>query len=350
MVILALAMRCLVVGVLVAGACGASHQATPGDGSNPIDGPTSTGSDAGVDAAWDWQPLISNTWTEAAGQSNVRCTLVPITQEMWIDGFRPAAAMNPANDHQFVIVTPNSGGCGSMLDRPLYSQDELVYAAGLGSDVSEAQFTLPAGLAVHLTPTNLAGQSLYLILYDHIANEGTSAVSDTSSIEVHVVADPTTVAHEVDMVLGGNGEFTVPTGDTPMTVDGPCTPTTAAGYQWHLVGVWPHMHESGQHVTVSIAGQATPIYDAAYDYQHEGTHLVRDTLVDTGAELDVRCTLANANPVALSYDEIMPEPDGRTVCWTGLYKYPTGTDPNLATHTPVGPEACVVGSRYQYPR
>jgi len=335
-------MRCLVVGVLVAGACGASHQATPGDGSNPIDGPTSTGSDAGVDAAWDWQPLISNDWMEAAGQSNVRCKLVPITQEMWIDGFRPAAAMDPTNDHQFVIVTPDTTGCGNMVDRPLQPEDELIYAAGLG----DAQLAFPTGTAVHVTPKNAANQNLNLVLYDHLSNEGSAAVSGTSAIEVHYVADPTTVAHEVDMVLGGNGAtWNVPANDQPTPITGQCFPTTAAGYQWHVVAVWPHMHESGQHVTVSIssAGQTTPIFDAAYDYQHEGTYVVPDTLVDTGAELDVRCTLANANPVALSYDEIMPEPDGKTVCWTGIYKYPTGTDPNKTGHTPYGPEACVTG-------
>jgi len=338
-------MRCLVVGVLVAGACGASHQATPGDGSNPIDGPTSTGSDAGTaDAAWDWQPLISNNWTMAAGQSGIKCMIMPITQEMWIDGFRPAAAMDPANDHQFVIVTPDSG---CLLDRALNPEDELIYAAGLG----DAQLALPTGTAVHVTPKNAANQSLNLVLYDHIANEGSSPVSGTSAIEVHYVADPATVAHEVDMVLGGNGSmWNVPANDQPTSITGQCFPTTAAGYQWHVVAVWPHMHESGQHVTVSIAGQTTPIFDGGYDYQHEGTYVVPDTLVDTGAELDVRCTLANANPVALTYDEIMPEPDGKTVCWTGLYKYPTGTDPNTATGTAYGPEACVVGSPAQYKR
>ena len=341
-------MRCLVVGVLVAGACSASHEAAPGDGSHPIDGPVSTGSDAGTaDAAWDWQPLISNNWSMAAGQSGIKCETMPITQEMWIDGFRPAAAMDPANDHQFVIVTPDTG-CDVM--RPLNPEDELIYAAGLGSDASDAQLAFPAGIAVHVTPKNAANQSLNLVLYDHISNEGATPITGTSAIEVHTVADPTTVVHEVDMVLAGQSNFMAPANDAPYTTTpGACFPTTADGYQWHLVALWPHMHESGTHLTVSIAGQATSVYDADYHYQHEGTYLLPDTLVDTGVELDVSCTLTNANPVALTYDEYIPEPDGKTVCWTGLYKYPTGTDPNKTGHTPYGPEACVAGTGVSLP-
>ena len=341
MVILGLVMRCLVVGVLVAGACGASHELPPGD-SKPIDGPTSTGSDAGgVDAAWNWQTLITNNWSVLAGRSGITCTTIPITQEAWIDGFRPAGPMDPANDHQFVIISPNATCSGT---QPLGQDDELIYAAGLGS----ADLELPAGTAVHLVPGT--STPLNLMLYDHVVNDTGATIDGTSAIEAHYVIDPTTVVHDVDMVLGGEGTLSVPANNQPTQATGPCLPTSGTpGYQWHLVALWPHMHESGTHVTVGIQGQ-TPFFDEAYDYQHERTYTIPDTLVDTGAQLDVTCTLQNANPSTLTYGEFLPEAQGNTVCWTGLYKYPTGTNPSTAPGTYYGPEACVSSSPTQYKR
>jgi hypothetical protein len=331
-------MRCLVVGVLVAAACGASHELPPGDG-KPIDGPATTGSDAGVDAAWTWQTLITNTWTMPANASGISCHTIPITQEAWIDGFRPAGPMDPANDHLFVMITSSSSCSGT---QPLGPSDELIYAAGLGM----ADLELSAGTAVHVAPGT--SSTLYLKLYDHVSNETSSPISGTSAIEAHYVADPTTVVHDVDMVLGGLGSFSIGAGTDAVKV-GQCTPTTTPGYQWHLVALWPHMHESGTHVSVGFQGQ-TPFFDEAYDYQHERTYTIPDTLVDTNALLDVSCTLQNANPVTLTYGEFVPEAMGNTVCWTGLYKYPTGTDPSTAPGTFYGPEACVVSSPSQYRR
>ncbi len=328
-------MRPLFVGVLVVGACGASHELPPSDTPPTIDAPAPVGDTP--DAGWSWQSLISNNWSMPSMTAGIRCSTLPITQEMWIDGFRPGADMNAENDHQFVIVTSDSSCLG---DRALESVDELIYGVGLGSN---GQLELPAGTAVHVVPSTTS-TPLYLMLYDHIANETTSTITGTSSIDVHFVADPTTVAHDVDMVLGG-GTFSMPANDPSYAVNGPCQPAVSDGYQWHLVALWPHMHESGMHATVEVGG--TTVLDTAYSYLDEQTYVVPDTLVDTNAVLDVGCSLMNANAFALNYGEIQPEmcatPPCSSVCWTGLYKYPTGTDPSSAMGVPHGPEACVKG-------
>ena len=314
-------MRPLVVGVLVAGACGASHELPPKDGPPPmIDAPMTD--DGTGDAAWSWQSLISNSWSMIApptgtpAEAGISCSTLPITQEAWIDGFRPAGDMSPENDHQFLIVTSNPACSG---DRLLGAGDELIYGVGLGSN---GQLQLPAGTAVHVVPSTTT--PLYFMLYDHIVNETTSKITGTSTIEVHYVDDPTTVAHDVDMVLGGGTFSMLPANDPSYAVNGPCAPTQSPGYQWHVVALWPHMHESGTHATVTIG--ATTILDTAYSYLQEQTYAIPDTLLDTNAELDVTCTLANAHPFTLSYDEVKPESEGFSVCWTGLYKCPTGTE------------------------
>jgi len=330
-------MRPLVVGVLVLGACGSSHELPPDDSPPMIDAPAA-GSDATPsDAAWSWQSLISNDWTMPMQDAGIRCSTLPITQEMWIDGFRPGTAMSPANDHQLLIVTANTTCSGT---QPLGTDDELIYAVGLGSN---GQLELPTGTAVHLVPSTTS-TPLNLMLYDDIANETASTITGTSSIEVHLVDDPTTVAHDVDMVLGGDDLVAPANGQ--YVANGPCAPAVSTGYQWHLVALWPHMHESGTHATVTVGG--TTVLDTAYSYLQEQTYVIPDTLVDTGAEVVVGCTIDNTYAQELTYGEVAPEsevftgppPYRNTVCWTGLYKYPTGTDPS---GSPKGPEACVTG-------
>jgi hypothetical protein len=122
-----------------------------------------------------------------------------------------------------------------------------------------------------------------------------------------------------------------------------CEPAVTAGYEWNIVGLWPHLHESGQHVNVAIAG--TNILNTDYTYVNEQTYMVSAT-VDAQQDLSVTCTLQGST--ALSYDELKPESAGGTVCWTGIYKWPTGNDPSTATGLTYGPETCVQGAPEQW--
>jgi hypothetical protein len=296
-----------------------------------MDGDAST-----ADAAWSWSPAISDDWSlgPAAGsaRASIACVSVPITQEMWIDGFRLGSDNSDDDDHQLLLVSPSPVENGLCTVQPLPSNNELIYAAGLGTN---SELALPAGTAVHVTPA-----MGYLVLYDHLVNATTSAITGTTTIEIHQVADSSTVAHDVDMVLGGQGTLAI--SPTNQTQTGPCHPTETAGYQWHVIGLWPHMHDSGTHATVSVGG--TPILDTDYSYLDEHWYAVPESqqLVDTGAELDVTCTMAKVT-TTLGYNEIQSESQGYTVCWTGIYKWPTGTDPSTAQGVPYGPEVCVDG-------
>jgi hypothetical protein len=300
-----------------------------------MDGDAST-----ADAAWAWSTAITNSWSlgaAAAGmtRASIACVSIPITQEMWIDGFRLGADNSDDDDHQLLMVSPSSVENGACTVQPLPSSDELIYAAGLGSN---SELALPAGTAVHVTPS-----MGYLVLYDHLVNDTTSAITGSTTIEIHQVADPATVAHDVDMVLGG-GPSSLMISPTHQTQTSFCTPTQTAGYQWNVIALWPHMHDSGTHITVSVAGAAAPILDTDYSYLDEHWYPIPEAqqLVDTNAELDVTCTMAKVTGT-LGYDEIKSESQGDTVCWTGIYKWPTGTDPSTAQGVPYGPEVCVDG-------
>jgi hypothetical protein len=292
------------------------------------------GDASSADAAWAWSPAITDPWSlnslgSAGPAATIRCMSVPITQEMWIDGFRLGSNNADDDDHQLLLVSPVSVENGEC---ELSSSDELIYAAGLGAN---SELALPAGTAVHVTPS-----MGYLALYDHLVNDTTSTITGSTTIEIHQVADPATVVHDVDMVLGGMGSFTI-TPSAPTTT-GHCYPTHTAGYQWNVIALWPHMHESGTHVSVAVEGASAPMLDTNYSYLDEHWYPVPEAqqLVDTNAVLDVTCTMANAT-TALEYGEIQPESQGQTVCWTGIYKWPTGTDPSMATGVTYGPEDCV---------
>src|SRR5262249_13863934 len=158
---------------------------------------------------------------------------------------------------------------------PFQSDDanaEVVFATGLGSN---SALELPTGTAVHLVPGSRS--PLYFKLYGHLVNETGSAISGTNGIEVHQVADPSPVAHDVDMVMDGMGSFSI-AAQQSMTVSGACFPTSAApGYQWHIVGLWPHMLESGTHVSVTIG--STAILDTDYSYLDERNYVIPETVV-----------------------------------------------------------------------
>ena len=334
-------MRALVVGVLVVGACGSHGAAGTSDAANPADvAAIADGAAPDGAASWSWQSLVAESWTAPAPSYNLNCAQIPITQEMWIDGFRPAAGMGAGNDHQIALVTQVATPDGDCSSRPLEDGDQLIYASGLGSN---EELRLPAGTAVHLVP-GTAAQPNYVMLYSHVSNETGATLTGTSGVDVHVVADPTTVAHDVDMILGGQAAFNVPDDDAAHVVPALCSPAAAAGYQWHLVAVWPHMHESGTHATITIEDASltpiTTVLDTDYSYANEQFYPANDALVDTGDTIAFQFTMQNAGAKALTYNELLPESVGYTLDWAGIYKYPTGDDASSGAH---GPEACVRG-------
>ena len=324
------------VGVGVAallGACGGHAGEGPPIGDGPqraIDAPSSIDTTTPTADAWQWQTLITNDWSQSPSGPIISCAWMLVQQDMWIDGFR-SSAMTEDNDHQFLILTTDPS-CST--GRALEKTDELLYGAGLGQN----EVDLPAGTAAHVSPSMLVNgtpQTTYLMLYDHLA-EGTG--SGASSVDVHVV-EQANVQHDVDLMLAGQGNINVPTVEpAPST----CLPAISSGYEVNIVGLWPHMHESGQHVTVAVGG--TNILDTDYTYSNEQTYMQSAT-VGSMQNLSVTCTLQSAT--TLTYGELKPESAGNTVCWTGIYKWPTGADTAALDY---GPEQCVQSSPSQYPQ
>jgi len=325
--------------VLLLGACGGHAGDGPPVGDGPqhtIDAPSSIDSSTPTADAWQWQTLITNNWSQSSTGPIISCATMIVQQDMWIDGFR-SSAMTEDNDHQFLILTtdPSASSSSCNQGRELEADDELLYGAGLGQN----EVDLPTGTAVHITPAAKNAQGVlsqtYLLLYDHL---DTGTGSGASSVDVHVV-EQANVQHDVDLMLAGQANFVMPATPPPASS---CFPAVSPGYEWNIVGLWPHMHESGQHVTVSIAG--TNILDTAYTYANEQTYMQAAT-VGTEQNLSVTCTLQSTT--TLTYGELKSESAGNTVCWTGIYKWPTGNDPSTETGLGYGPETCVTGSPNQ---
>jgi hypothetical protein len=319
------------LGVVVLGACGAHSGEAPPTGDGPqhaIDAPSNSIDSNTTADAWQWSTLITNDWSQASNAPTISCKTMLVQQDMWIDGFR-SSAMTEENDHQFLILTPNSTCPGNNY---LFGEnDELLYGAGLGAN----EVDLPAGTAAHVTPTimvNGTPQTAFLMLYDHL-DAGTA--SGASSIEVHTV-EQASVQHDVDLMLAGQGTINMPTEPASST----CIPAAASSYTVNVVGLWPHMHESGQHVTVSVAG--TNILDTDYTYANEQTYMQSATITSQ-QNLSVTCTLQSS--ATLTYNELKPESAGGTLCWTGIYKWPTGSDPVAFNY---GPEECVTNGPEQF--
>ena len=290
--------------------------------------------------------LITSTWSMPGQDWGNFCAIQPITQEMWIDSFRLGSATDPTNDHQLLYVTSTPpASCAPQLD----DTDSIIYGAGDagGSGNPLQEVDLPANMAVHLLP----GTSL--VLNSHIDNSapGTTTVNGESVIEAHAIENPNPAQlTAVDMVLAGDAQLDVPANmpappaqNSLYQVTGTCYPTAMASEQWHIVMLWPHMHQSGRVATVSIehAGASTTILnDSNYSISTDSYYVpVANGLVDTGDELNVECSLTNQHNFALDQDgETMPDSQGGALCWTGVYKWPAGYNQNVTS-----PYGCVVG-------
>lgn len=293
--------------VVVLAACG--NPAATGD-----DAMTDGGSGDGSmgDAGDGWTTLIERSWTQIAASESFQCRQIRIPQDMYISGFR--AVTPTGTHHEIVSITTGSTLVGDYPCTPtaLSNNPGMLYAAGIGSTDSN----FPPGVALKVP----AGT--YVQLYIHVFNASDASLTQTSGVQVKL-ANPADVLHEADMMFGGRRSFTIPYTDppTPYHVLADC----GAPEDWHIVGLWPHMHDLGVHQNVAVRRASVVIntlLDTDYSYLDEKSYAM-DVTVTASDRVGFDCTFLNTtgNPVGAS--------DGQNgeMCFTGFYKWPAGGDP-----------------------
>ncbi|HTL37867.1 MAG TPA: hypothetical protein VL326_32270 [Kofleriaceae bacterium] len=292
---------------VVLAACG--H---PGSGGDP-DGNTND-ADGMTDGGDAWKMLISRQWSAIAGSEEFDCRGQQVTEDMYISGFR---ALAPSGTHHTLLTidTDHSAPVGNFDCNGLNIADAepLLYGGGLGTN----DFLFPQGVAIKIP----AGS--WLQLYLHIENTSDATETETSGVEVQTVP-ASDVVHEADMFFVGKRMFTVPEN---MTVGAPVASgtyslTTSCGSvgDWHILGMWPHMHEHATHQKVAItrAGNtmSTPL-DIAFDFKEQRNYAM-DFVVPANDRFELTCTWLNDTGY------VLPSGDsaGAEMCYAGAYVYP----------------------------
>jgi hypothetical protein len=291
--------------VLAVGACGG------GNGNPATDGNNGSGSDAplGPDGATadGWTPLISRTWTLAAGATNTyKCTRIKAANEMWVAGFRAAS---PAGTHHSVLTISTTNTQTGDYDCSAGSLDnQMLYAAGVGTD----DLAFPPGVAMHIA----AGT--YINLNLHLFNATDQMMADTSGVLVKIVAQAD-VVNEADMMFSGKAPFTLTAGTGPQEVIGGCSAPT----DWHIFTLWPHMHQIATHQkwTYTPSGGATvTLLDDDFVFTEQKNYPIPDTVIPSGARIETTCTYVNTTGHSVSFGD----GSDKEMCFTGMYKYPAG--------------------------
>ena len=296
-------MRALLAAVLVLAACGSS-----GSPSATTDGSGSGSGSGDGSVAPGWTTLISRTWSVNPGTYDVyKCRRIQIPTEMWITGFR---ALSPLGTHHEVLTVSSSGQQTGDYDCSAGSLDfQMLYAAGVNTD----DLLFPAGDAVHVQ----AGQ--YINLNLHLFNVSDNPISGESGVLVQTIP-ASQVVHEIDMTFSGTLSINIPSDGQPHTAQGGCT----ADKDYHVFALWPHMHQTGVHQTLSVthAGTPTNLLDTDYMFTEQRNYPMTDTVIAQGDQISTTCTYVNNTGNTLTFGESSTE----EMCFTGIYKYPAGSN------------------------
>ncbi|MFT3699184.1 MAG: hypothetical protein QM831_38915 [Kofleriaceae bacterium] len=295
-----------VLGLLVA--CG-------GGGGNPNTGDDDVQPDAAAPDAYvppGYQMLISGDWTLPAPTSGsvemYKCVKLKVPQDMWINSFRSLAPTG--SHHEVLTITDTASQLGVVTDcspNESLMDKEMLYAAGVGTD----DFTFPDGVAIHLT----AGT--YINLNLHLFNASDNPLTGTSGVLVKTV-DQASVVNEAAMVFGGRLPFTIPAAAQPYQVTGTCS----AAADFHIVALWPHMHQIATHQSIQLNG--TMLLDTDYSFTDQKNYPIADTLVKASDTLTTTCTYMNTTGAAVSFGEYTED----EMCFSGMYRYPPSNSAN----------------------
>ncbi len=258
-------------------ACGSSGEAVPTPDAQPSG----------------WQPLITKAWQlDPASETTSDLQLVTIESEIFAGGIRPIA---PIGTHHTVLAK----GAGD------FSGVNIVYASGVGTN----ELMFPPGVGMRLDAGMLLGLQL------HIFNTSEQPLTGTSGVEIFHV-DPSAVTEQVDLLLAGPSELSLPPGEK--TVSHTCTVTE----RQTLFALFPHMHQLGTHfkTTVTVGGETRVLHDAPYDFSEQAFLPVEPIVLEPGDQVTSECTFFNTTADTVEWGESSTT----EMCFSILYRFPAG--------------------------
>ena len=270
---------------------------------------------AAGDAAGDgFVSLVTADWSLASTEEQYLCVRKTVTEDTWVDAFR---GIDPPGTHHNVVGIQTNGlpdatfACG-----PFDVGTRMLYAEGLGSE----GITMPPGVAIKIN----AGEQVLLNL--HVFNLDDGALTGTSGVEMHTVAEAD-VVHEAEVILAGKTVgLEVPEGAS--TQRGTCT---MAG-DVSVFAVFPHMHQLGVHMTTTVepvTGEPFTLLDVPYDFEAQRyTPLSPIVELREGDRLQVDCGYQNDTGGTV----LVGESSDEEMCFTGVYRYPRLIADPICTH------------------
>ncbi len=249
----------------------------------------------------DWQTLISGDWSLAPGSESYTCVVATVPEQMYIHAIRPT--VSPGTHHTVLTRAGASQPDGTFDCDAGTNGQNMLFGSGVGTE----PFALPPGVAVKVE----AGEKLLLNL--HLFNVQPNSLSGTSAIEVQLL-EPSEVVHEAQAVLAGTQNILI----NPMSAgsaSGSCTIPAAKS----LFAVFPHMHQLGVHMKVSVNGQT--LLDAPYSFDDQrwsGLQPIID--LQAGDQVLVTCDYQNTTNQPVTFGDS----SNAEMCFAGLFFYPEG--------------------------
>jgi len=214
--------------------------------------------------------IIETNVSIAAGTERYVCQWTTVPQDIYIVKI---VAVSPTVVHHSVLsietnVHPDgSGPCDSFS-----SSWQTIFASGVNSP----ELDLPNNVAFKIS----AGQQIVLDL--HLLNATQAPIDDVVAVDVLAASD-TSQLQLANATWAGNVMFTIP---SSMQVDGTCTLAQDAS----LFAIYPHMHATGAHMTVSLAGSVNKIvWDQDFDPNEQEFGSWAPIPLKQGDQLKVTC-------------------------------------------------------------
>jgi len=271
--------------VVALAACGGGN----GVGPHP-DGSGGGGSaDSGIDAPLPpgWTELVGRTWSlNFGGDEGYRCARIKVPQDMWVSAFR--ADMATGTHHMFLTLDPNGGTRVGNIDpcdqTTGVDNGQLLYGASVGP-MNAADLVFPAGDAVHVA----AGS--YVMLNMHVFDETDQPMSGMARVLVQTVPQGE-VVHELKGAFAGTKNIDIPSDNIVHTSVGTCP--TPRSQDYHILAVWPHMHQFGVHAHLTIVPDGTNntdvVLDKAFTFDDQTNNMVTERVLHANDQLQFTCS------------------------------------------------------------
>ena len=247
-------------------------------------------------------PLVAADWEMAPGDEGYYCARVTAQEDLYIHAFRPIAPIGTHHTALAFASTPGSDGT-----YPCAAADtgfKLIFGSGLGTE----PYSLPDGVAFKVP----AGEQVLLNL--HLYNTGDAPLGGHSGIEIERLR-PEDVVHEAETIYALGFHLTVPPGTSTSTqqcrIDGAST----------VVGLFPHMHKLGTHMSASvIRGASAPevFFDQPYAFEQQLNFGVGPLEIADGDIVEYACSFNNPGPGTVEFGDSTDA----EMCVLGMYRYP----------------------------